>query len=411
MKLVFTRKVWLLVLGLVLAGRFFFFQEETYPVGKKIKLTGIILEEPYLKGSKQVIPFGEIVIFTEVFPIFEYAQRIEVIGTLEPSLTENKKLKYGLYYPKISILKNEESMPFWVRARRKIIDFREGLELVLERALPEPHASLLSGIIFGVRANIPAEFLQKLEKTGTIHIMAASGFNISVVAGFLISFFVWFFKRRVALLFSFLGILVYTLMAGASPAVVRAAIMGGLTYLAQFLGREREAVWALVLTAWVMIFFNPLIVFEIGFQLSLAATAGILFVLPLWEKWRFFGENLMGKEVGLTLAAQIGVLPIILYHFGSIDLFSPVVNGLIGPMVPYLMSFGAVTAAGGLVGEGLGRLISWPAWVMLEAMRRLVEFFGGIEWSSFDFSLPRGGVVVYYLVLALVLRKLRLKDA
>jgi len=374
-------------------------------------MIGRVTESPYLTGSKQIVEVGQIRVLKDQFPEVVYGDKIEVFGKLEPKVTKKLINEYWLYSEKIAIVDRGKAATFWIKSVRLLVGFRRSLENRLSLILPEPESSLLSGILLGTRSTISKDFLQDLQTTGVVHLIAASGYNIAVVAGAVLFFFSSFLMRKRALILSFLAIILYTLMAGAGPAVVRAAIMGSLTYLAQLYGREKEAVRALAISAYLMLFIKPLILFDIGFQLSFSATAGILFTLPIFDKITFFQKNSFGKEISLTLAAQTGVLPIVLYHFQSVSLLSPAVNVMVAPLVPYIMSFGALTAITGLLFTPLGRLVSLPVWVLLTTMVKLISFFGRLSWANFKItSLPLWLVLIYYFVLVMMLIYIRHRE-
>jgi len=241
------------------------------------------------------------------------------------------------------------------------------------------------------------DFQQDLRKTGTIHIVVASGYNISVIAGLLISVILRFTKRQFALFLSFFVILAYTLMTGAEPPVVRAAIMGSLTFLAQFLGREKDAWRALVFAAAAILLVNPLLLFDLGFQLSFLATAGIL---------AFGGEkeSLIGNDLRTTLAAQAGVLPILLSNFGQISVLSPLINILVLFVVPLIMILGLIIAFFGLLWHPLAQIASWFAWVPLTYFIKVVEWFGNFPWVSFEVGkISFWWGIGYYLFLAIII--------
>ncbi|MBN1263566.1 MAG: ComEC/Rec2 family competence protein [Candidatus Pacebacteria bacterium] len=382
------------------------FKTPDYPANQTIKLTGRLSEEPYLKGSNQILTLGRIKVVTEPYPQFFYQDKIEVIGKLKEGLIKDKGNKFSLYTGKIYRLEDGDKLSLWSRIRRSLTIFRQDLESIFSRLLPEPQASLVSGILLGSRTNLPDNFLQDLRETGTIHLLAASGYNITVVAGSLISFLVWFFPRKKALPIAFLGIIIYTLMAGAGPAVVRAAIMGSLTYLAQFLGKQKDAVGGLLLSGVIMTLYNPLIIFDIGFQLSFGATAGIIFFLPLLEKCLIFQPRTIGHEAALTLAAQFGVLPILLYHFKTIFFFSPGLNVLLAPLVPPIMAFGMIVAFGAGFFLPIGKILVWPVWVLSTLMIKLITWFGRLSWGNLKLGEFRfwWGLVYYLFSVFLVLK-------
>lgn len=161
---------------------------------------------------------------------------------------------------------------------------RENLLFIADRCLPPTHAGLLAGIVLGTRVKMDNDFYQALVSTGTMHVVAASGFNINVVAKSLFQITSVLFPRKLAISFSFMGIIFYTFLAGATEPVVRAAIMGGLAFGAQALGREYEAKRALIVSAVLMLAFSPSLISNVSFQLSVAATAGILWLEPILSR-------------------------------------------------------------------------------------------------------------------------------
>ncbi len=172
-----------------------------------------------------------------------------------------------------------------------------------------------------------------------------------MVARFLILLLVLIVSRPKALVLAALGVIFYILMVGAEAPVVRAGIMAILAYVAQAIGREEEGTIALLIAAGVMLMISPLILFDIGFQLSFAATAGILWLYPVLA--RFVKETplqrsllfiIFGEALAMTLAAQLGVMPILLTNFGQISVLSPLINTLVLWTVVYVMALGFVLA-------------------------------------------------------------------
>lgn len=413
---------WLILLFLFICVYFFrlsaFKSLPTVPDGSQVRILARVSSQPYLSGSKQVIRLGQFLVFTQPFPEYFYGQKLEIIGTCHKKVINRWKTDFILNYPTIRVIENNDNLNIQTKIVAGLLSFRRRLENIFSRVLPEPQASLLSGIVLGTRRQMPKDFRQNLQKTGTIHVVVASGYNISVVAGLLISVLVRFIKRQFALLLSFFGILVYTLIAGAEPPVVRAAIMGSLTFLAQFLGREKDAWRALFFAGGVMLMINPLLLFDLGFQLSFLATAGILAfggekLLSTEEEFsgkqkskifqRIFSLPLIGNDLRTTLAAQAGVLPILLSNFGQISVLSPLINVLVLPVVPLIMTLGAITAFFGLICHSLAQIASWFTWVPLTYFIKVVEWFGNLSWVSFEVGkISFWWVIGYYLVLGII---------
>jgi len=393
------------------------------PDGSQVRLVARVSSQPYLSGSKQIIRLGQFLVFTEPFSQYFYGQKLEVVGTCQVKLINPWKTDFVLNYPTIRVIEEDEDLNIQNKVVAGLLSFRRRIENIFSRYLPEPQASLLSGIVLGSRRQMPKNFRQNLHKTGTIHIVVASGYNISVVGGLLIYVILRFIKRQYALFLSVFGILVYTLMAGAEPPVVRAAIMGSLTFLAQFLGREKDALRTLFFAGGVMLMINPLLLFDLGFQLSFLATAGILAFGGQPQKEADKGENefsvrknmpknlfsrifsfpLVGNDLRTTLAAQLGVLPILLTNFGQISFLSPLINVLVLPVIPIIMILGAITALFGLVWQPLAQIASWFAWVPLTYFIKIVEWFGSLPWVSFEVGkISFWWAIGYYLILGAI---------
>lgn len=296
-------------------------------------------------------------------------------------MTNSYIYSFSLYHPQISVADQSRTLIDKINYKEILFLAKSHLEQRLEKILPEPQASLLTGILLGSKKTLTDEFTVNLRETGTMHVIVASGYNISVVAGFLAGSMLLFFHRRLTLLVVLLGIIAYTLMAGGEPPVVRAAIMGGLTYLAQFLGREKDAFRSLLFAAAVILLISPLTVFDIGFQLSFMATTGILLINPLLFG-KLFDLPLLGQDLKVTLAAQAATLPILLFNFGKVSLLSPLINTLALPVTPLIMLLGAVTVALSLLNTFLGQMAAWIAWLPLTYFTKLINWFGPLASST-----------------------------
>jgi len=223
---------------------------------------------------------------------------------------------------------------------------------------------------------MPRDFYQALVNTGTLHVIAASGFNVSVVAAVLMGVLMRVVSRGWAIGGGIGGIVVYVLIAGASASVIRAGIMGSLTLIAYYLGRPTEARRLLWVSAGIMLLASPLMLLDVGFQLSVAATAGLLYLGPriqsrfkmLDDRFQFV-QSILANYLYSTLAATVATLPIILWHFGTVSWISPIVNLLVLPIIPLIMGM----SAGILVG---GRVMAWLTYPILAYMVWVIRWFG-----------------------------------
>ncbi|MBI5877937.1 MAG: ComEC/Rec2 family competence protein [Chloroflexi bacterium] len=291
---------------------------------------------------------------------------------------------------------------------------RDSAQGIIEHSLPEPQASLLSGILLGQDQGIPRDTVAAFQRTSTTHIIAISGYNISLVAGFLATLGGVLLHRRRVALFVLGGIAAYALFVGGGASVVRAAIMGALLVIGPALGRQSYAPNALAAAALAMAVQSPFIVWDIGFQLSAGATLGILlFAAPLSDALSHWiaqhvtqpalatGLGLLAADTTVTIAAMLAVEPLIVYYFHGLSLVSLPVNLLILPVQPAVIGFGTLVVLGGWLHPLLGQALGWLAWLPLTWTIAIVEWWARLPFASFDAGrVPPQAVAAYYAVLA-----------
>ncbi|PIU54854.1 MAG: DNA internalization-related competence protein ComEC/Rec2, partial [Chloroflexi bacterium CG07_land_8_20_14_0_80_51_10] len=175
-----------------------------------------------------------------------------------------------------------------------IYRLRDSMSQALDKALPEPQCSLAKAMLLGQRGSLSTEVREDFSRTGTSHLLAISGVHVSIVAGVVLSAGVWAFGRQrpTYFLLALAVIWLYTMLAGMRPSAIRAATMGSLWLYADWIGRPRSAFTALTFAAAIMLAFNPLLLWDVGFQLSFAAMAGLVFLTPIFQNWgkRIFGN-------------------------------------------------------------------------------------------------------------------------
>lgn len=260
---------------------------------------------------------------------------------------------------------------------------------VLNSLLPEPQVSLLNGILFGTKASMPADFYQSLVTTGTLHVIALSGMNISIMAN-LFAQTTLFLGRRYSGVLTIILIVMFVFFVGPSPSVVRAAIMGCLSLIAVYFGRQSWGSLSLFLAGGIMLLANSSLIFDLSFQLSFLATLGIILAgrklkcQPgkglLYKLYFPLKENLL-----LTLSAQLFTLPILFYNFHRISLISPVSNILVEWVMQPVMVLGLVSAILGWVWLPFGLIPAWLAWVPLTYFITVIRWLAGIPGASVQF--------------------------
>ncbi|RLC70039.1 MAG: DNA internalization-related competence protein ComEC/Rec2 [Chloroflexi bacterium] len=353
------------------------------------------------------------------YPEYRYGDRLEIRGLLEtpPEFADFSYKDYlarqGVYSllrrPQITLLERGQGNPFWAA----LYAFKRRAQDTIARILPDPQAALLTGILLGVESGIPADLMAAFSATGTTHIIAISGFNISIIAGLFTALSARLFGQRRAMPCAVGGIVLYTLFVGASAAVVRAAIMGALTVIALHYGRQADALISLFAAGILMTALNPYTLWDVGFQLSFAATAGlILYTDPLERRATRLLAALFHEETAqrivavinealiVTLAAQITTLPIILYNFRQLSLVTLLTNFLILPAQPGVMLWGGVATLAGLAWLPAGQVLGWIAWLFLTYTIRAVELTARVPYAAVSLGrmnpLP---VWVYYGLL------------
>ena len=352
--------------------------------GQELSFETAILSQTQVFGSRQVFTANyknqKVRITTSRFPELIYGDFVRIYGRI--SNLNNRVL---MYFPKIEQLENDTGL---LGKSLKIVNvLREKLISLFSTTLPSPSSSLLMGIIFGIKEQMPKDFSDSLKTTGVFHVIAASGMNVTLVGGFISAFFAFFLKRQIAIALSILGIIFYAVLAGLEASIIRASIMGIIVFCAQILGRQALAVNGLFLAGFAMIFIDPTLISDIGFQLSFAATAGILFI----------------KKAPSTIAAQLATLPILLANFGTYSIYSVLVNGLVLWTVPILMAIGGIGALLGLILEPLGQLLIYLCYPLLIYFEAVVNFFGKIGGVINVQSIPWQFIIGYYCLLMSIL--------
>ncbi|HUG33195.1 MAG TPA: ComEC/Rec2 family competence protein [Anaerolineales bacterium] len=276
------------------------------------------------------------------------------------------------------------------------------------RMFPDPESSLLAGILLGVDTGLTQRLQQAFKNTGTAHIIAISGFNISIIAGIFFAFFSKFLGDRRGAAVAILGIVLYTFVVGADAAVVRAAIMGSLALFARQVGRRQVALNTLLFVAAAMCVVNPLYIWDVGFQLSFFATLGlILYATPFSEfanriLTKYFPSSaaektaeLFSEFVLLTLAAQLTTIPIMAYHFQRISLVSFIANPFILPAQPAVMILGGLAVLLSHVWIVLGQAAAWITFPFVLYTIRMVEIFDRVPHGT----IFLGDVSIWFTIL------------
>ena len=249
---------------------------------------------------------------------------------------------------------------------------------VINSYLPEPEASLLNGIIFGVNLKTTKEFYQQLKIVGLLHLVVLSGINITLLAA-MISSVTKFLSKQLSTLITILTIILFVIFVGPKAPIIRAAFMGLLTHVAIITGRKNYTLYALFLSLIFILIFWPDWLKTVSLQLSYGATFGII----LFGQGR--SENYIVKNLRLTLAAQVFTVPIIFLYFKQVSLISPLANLLVAKTIPPLMVFGFLTAILGKISYFLGYIPSLICYGILSYIVWVIEVLVKIPYIFLQF--------------------------
>ncbi len=265
-----------------------------------------------------------------------------------------------------------------------LLRLREGFESQIARVYPEPHASFLAGLLTGSRRGIPDALTEQFRISGLSHIIAISGYNITIIIA-LLSGLLFFVPFRLRFPVLSVGIIAFTVLVGASASVVRAAIMGILGLLAIQLGRQAQIRLSILWTAFLMVLWNPtLLWFDAGFQLSFLAVIGLSELSPWLTRVFHRVPDTLGIRTSLiaTVAAQIATLPLLILLFKRVSIISPIANLLVAPLIPLAMLTGFVGTVLSFVWFPLGQLVAYAGWGLLELIILIAKLCAAIPYAS-----------------------------
>jgi competence protein ComEC len=267
-----------------------------------------------------------------------------------------------------------------------LFSVRRGLVQAVDRALPEPQAALLLGVVFGYRAALPHQLEQQMIASGLIHIVVISGLKVSLLAR-IVHQSLGRFVPRAAPIVALVAMVVYALLAGASAAALRAAAMGALVVLAGTFKRDSHVYTSMALTAAIMLGLKPALAHDVSFQLSFAGTLGIASLTdPIAARLPWI-PGVLRDPLAATVAAEAATWPLMLANFHQVSFIAPLANALVLPLLPAIMVIGG---AGAIIGSVAGPL-GWPA---LQIAGVIASWFRiVIEWTA---SVPLANLTAPY---------------
>lgn len=284
-----------------------------------------------------------------------------------------------------------------VKTRGKLVN-------LLHFSLPQPHSSIAAGMLLGVESTIEPDQRKELQTTGLMHVIAASGANLVLVASFLEELLKRMGSRLRAACLIFL-IWSYCFLSGSSASILRATLMLTYQILCRLRGREYIGIWALFLSAALMLLFNPFLWFSLSFQLSVAASYAMCEVYPRLSKLshsrKFAKIPVFLEETFLSsLAVSLVAAPLLIYHFESYSIISFVSNVAMLWIVPYIMVFSVFFLGIVSVLPDLSSTVVIPAWIFLDMWVSLTHLFASIPYAAIKLSSTFGLLMVIPCIVA-----------
>ncbi|OGJ85202.1 hypothetical protein A2529_01930 [Candidatus Peribacteria bacterium RIFOXYD2_FULL_58_15] len=397
---------------------------DTFATGQTVTLRGTIADEPdrrametrytlaadsitFASGLTRTVEGNVLVTDESGWPQLQYGDMLEVRGTLmRPGRIEGFRYDHYLSRFGIYAVMDRAGVQYLSGGRGSrvfslLYAIKERFELQITRLFHEPHASFLMGLLTGSRRGIPETLQQAFQTTGLTHLIAISGYNITIILTIL-GALLFPLPRRIRFLMIAAGICTFTLFVGAGASVVRAAIMGILGLLAVHADRKPHARLLILWTAFFMLIWNPKYLwYDAGFQLSFLATIGLTELSPLitrYMKWipAAFGIR---ESLVMTLAAQIATAPLILFVFGRLSLIAPLANILAAPAVPVAMLFGFLATVFSFASLPLGQIFTLIGWLPLQWIISVAQALERLPFASVGTA---EGIIFLLLCLTVV---------
>lgn len=392
--------------------------------GQVLEIRGIIDQEPDERIDKVYnilavssvdthAVVGRVLIKLPLYPKYEYGDELKLTCHLQnPEPIEDTTFRYDKYLAKQNIWMVCTSPKHIIKLSsgggsvvvRIFIDMKQWVRKQVHLLWSEPHASFMAGMLYGEKQGFSPTLMNAFSKTGVTHIIAVSGFNISIIAFVLMNICVYMgLYQRQAFWFAIGGIVVFVVFSGCSASAVRAAIMGIIVLYAKKSGRSSVIGYTLVHTVTLMTLLNPYVVlWDVGFQLSFLATIGLVYIAPilkhiraikyLGNKYEKITENFIA-----TVSAIIATLPLILFQFGTLSFVAPFVNVLVLWVIPWLMLFGFLSVVASVVYLPVGQMIAYIASIGMHYVVAVVEWFAALPFAAGDISIPWWIMVTCYV--------------
>lgn len=394
-------------------------------VGQRAVLSGVVVAAPDARETSTRLTVrvemvndralrAKVLVSTNPYDAFSYGDVVRVSGVVEePEAFETEsgrnfnyrgylrshRITHTVSFAEVGVVSSGAGNPLIAR----LYSFKDALVARIDALLPDPEAPLLAGLLLGERQSLGRELYESLQRAGVVHMVVLSGYNVSLVAQAMLKVTEVALPPGARALVAGVGIVAFALMTGATETTVRASFMALILLVATVLRRPHIALRALLLAAVAMVLVNPaLILYDLSFQLSVLATAGIiLFADPIADRLRFLPTRFGLRDIGgATIAAQLAVLPLLVVSIGDVSLVSPVANLAVLGAVPYAMFFGFVASMVAFLSPLLAFPVALVAHGVLSYILSVSVWFGNLPLASV--TVPPHAVAGVLIVLALL---------
>ena len=394
------------------------FKPSNLTFGNEIEVMGTVLNRELSQDSEKIILeldspyFSKIEIKEQKYPIYDYGDKLLFRG----KIYQNSG-KYGKYlekenilgtsnFPNLRIIKKNETTSL----KSILFKIKSYFENSIDKNTNASVSALVKGLVLGETSSFSKDLKNDMKSTGTTHIVALSGYNVSMIELFVILLLSKFLKRKWVLWISFPLIFCFILMAGAPASLVRAGIMSSIIVLAEKTKRTYNPRNALLGVAFLMVLINPRILsWDLGFQLSFLAIFGLFYIRPILEKLlNFKNKGFLNWKDNLlsAVAAEIAVLGLLIYQFNVFSFISILVNILILPFIPiitfmgFLISF--LNLFSGFLAFSVGLVANFFSNYVISVITFFAKIASPISITYFPFLLM---ALYYFLIIDFVYKR------
>lgn len=391
---------------------------------ENIKLEGTVINEPKIDQNKISFelqpdlvtnPYIFLTNGKSIVNIYQndldinYGDKIEIEGNLDlpPNAYNPDEFSYRNYLEQQGIFSYivADNINILERNTKKdfnsfIINIRKKLLSTLNNSMPKDAVNIIGSLVFGAKATpVSKDIRDNFTELGLAHVLAASGMQISLImsAGLLIIRFSRF-NKLVGICLIIVSILFYMAMTGLPPSILRAGLLNIIILLIQYKRETPDTYKLLFLVSFIILLFNPLILYDVGFQFSVLATFGLLYISkPLEDKLTFIPTPL-ASVISMIIAAQVMVLPLQIYHFGQFS-FLFLISNLIAVLFINLLTYlSIITIFLGLIIPFIANITGSILYYILNIFLGIVSYLSDIPGSISYVKKPEIITVILFYV-------------